>query len=1535
MGGMVGGGGIDPGCLDLKKELSQIRKGARVSRDPGTSSSWHSPMNSVRSLGKHHYAHHYKNAHDDASAIPDSWQTPLHVKSNSNCGSRDDSVSRGNVNVREKGRKVFLYNWSSKSESEKDGDPENENDEEAYSSHEESVDLECSNHESKLVGNHSKSYAYLSDGYDSSIFKCKDANLVPSIRHTTKKSKRSKQYSKTWLRSNGRLQKQILLSGCCVNNMVENLTDVGLKKDGLVSLEYHSDDTEDECYSFLARSSMKQFHGKEEDSTSHSTPALSTSSYYDYGFKDSSAIMPHNPTMGDDLADEADDQMDFSVQQRCGIPCYWSKKLTRKTRVGYGSSYPPSISETLRRKGSTILCGSQRSYQRRHQTSMASNKRRLSSRTTAKFVVSLLSNSGEDRGNEHSGHESSSNFGELDLEASNRLDGKRWSSSCRSRDKFEHVAPNSAISRKESPQTAINLCQKYRPTLFEDLIGQNIVVQSLMSAISRGRIAPIYLFQGPHGTGKTSSARIFATALNCLATNDFKPCGICRECVDSISGKISDLFEVDGSDKKGIETVENLLRNLLREPRSNLVKYKVFVVDDCHLLPSKTWLSLHRILEKPLQRVVIILVTTDIDNVHHTMLSRCQRFTFNKVSICDIIARLRKIADDENLDVESDVFELIASNADGSPRDAETMLDQLTLFGKRITTSMVNKLIGAVPDERLLNLLELAMTSNATETVKRARELMNSGHDPVVLTSRMATLVVDIIAGHFLDIDPKNNDSFFAGRNLSEGELDTLKHVLTILSESEKHLRVSTERSTWFTATLLQLSSGPLLGQANSGGSRRQSFKTTEEDRIKMVGGSSAQKPRTDEQFAHEKSGSELSFSISAGQNTTRKDDPISLVGAASGDSSANQFVNGEALVLSQYDCGNRKTALRYMNLKVLADIWVLCIEKCHSQTLRQMLSSHGKLVCISEVKGGFVAYVAFQDSAIKTRAEGFLSSIAYLFEIVLQHNVEVEIILLPDSLGQKQIKKYIFAARNNNLGCSKRTESKLEELINSEYKVNQTRQFEAAKENDTSSTWSESKPLVPVQRMRSIIRDQRLETALSHATERGISEPVAHSKAETNHNLNQNYLFHQNRSKLTSSENLPSQHWQNEFSYDITASKMNKERASDKDRTTKMIDGHPIAPSLLHSTSFGSNIGQENIALKSGSLNAGFSGLFCWNSSQPLRRPAHPGNGSPLGSSGWKSTARRVVSGAPPTALENPKDRVPFAPDRKGSRQIGSVTSGKGLTLKAGHKGSSPEPVGCRRTARAARPARAGHRVPAVGRVGNGSLGSISEDSLRRYVYHASENCIQELLSASESNRVGSLSGNDVWEAVGMENGVEISRRRSGSLHTFRSRWVLKSVSPQQFMTVANAIDAAKQWDPDLVEAKYIKDLEENLSIIRLRFGDKSKPSFRNREFIVYERRETMDDGTLVVAVASLPKEIAAGLHPKQNNSIRGLLLQSGWVVEKLEHDSCMVTYIVQLDPAGWLPKCFANRFNTKLVMIIENLKKQVLACPTPRGDP
>ncbi|XP_062183007.1 uncharacterized protein LOC133887105 [Phragmites australis] len=232
----------------------------------------------------------------------------------------------------------------------------------------------------------------------------------------------------------------------------------------------------------------------------------------------------------------------------------------------------------------------------------------------------------------------------------------------------------------------------------------------------------------------------------------------------------------------------------------------------------------------------------------------------------------------------------------------------------------------------------------------------------------------------------------------------------------------------------------------------------------------------------------------------------------------------------------------------------------------------------------------------------------------------------------------------------------------------------------------------------------------------------------------------------------------------------------------------------------------------------------------------------------------------------------------------------------------------------------------------------SISEDSLRRYVSYASESCIQELLAASDSGRGGD-DDDDGWKVLAYRNGVEISRRRTRPAHVFRSRWLLHAVSPEQFMAVANAVDAAKQWESDhLVEASYIKELGDELSIIHLKFGDAStrRPA-RRRHLVVYERRQAMDDGTLVVAVASLPKEIAAGLLPLAgkgrggSSSVgRGLLLQSGWVVEKLDDDgnSCVVTYVVQLDPAaGWLPRCLVSRLNSKLVMIIDKLRRMAQA--------
>ncbi|KAL2555991.1 protein STICHEL [Forsythia ovata] len=229
---------------------------------------------------------------------------------------------------------------------------------------------------------------------------------------------------------------------------------------------------------------------------------------------------------------------------------------------------------------------------------------------------------------------------------------------------------------------------------------------------------------------------------------------------------------------------------------------------------------------------------------------------------------------------------------------------------------------------------------------------------------------------------------------VSERELDKLKHALMLLSEAEKHLRLSSEQSTWFTVTLLQLGSAPSPDRSQLGSSRRQSFKTNEEHHMHTFREAITQKQRSD---------------------------------AANSNPNRSQSINEEALAITHNDLKSGKTKLRCINSNSLIDIWVQCVEKCHSRTLRHLLHTFGKLVSISEVQGGFVAYIAFADCNIKTRAEGFLSSIMNSFEIVLRCNVEVKIILLPDLFGQQQMDPINSMKGENKSICSSAIEANLE----------------------------------------------------------------------------------------------------------------------------------------------------------------------------------------------------------------------------------------------------------------------------------------------------------------------------------------------------------------------------------------------------------------------------------------------------------------------------------------------------------------------------
>ncbi|OAY31856.1 protein STICHEL [Manihot esculenta] len=1250
----------DPSRLHLKKELTQIRKAARVLRDPGTTSSWKSPLSSSRSAAAATLA---AVAAASTSASASAWK---HFENENVISNGSNSHLDNQFRNNGKEKRVFLYNWKTqKSSSEKSAVARNDADED-YESRSIQESLDDSLSDARNAAD-SKSDGYLGESRSAStIFRCRDANLVsPSMRRIMgikKKSKKTNTHLDILTRYQ---QKEMNLRRLLKSHPSMAL---GLGRDDSVE---QSDDTEEynsedpRKFSGASPLLIKLRHKnwsnspskflrssrKEDSSYCYSTPALSTSSYNRYCNRNPSTVGSWDATTTslNDGDDEVDDHLDLPGRQGCGIPCYWTKRTPRHRGV-CGSCCSPSLSDTIRRKGTSILSGSQSMYNRRRHSSSVSNKRRIASRS-AQGLLPLLTNSdgrgGSSIGTGHSDDELSTNFGELDLEALSRLDGRRWSS-CRSQDGLEIVAINGDGEEEGTPENIRSLSQKYKPLFFGEVIGQNIVVQSLINATSRGRIAPVYLFQGPRGTGKTSTARIFASALNCSSTEETKPCGYCAECADSISGKARDLWEVDGTNKKGIDKVRHLLKKVSQWPPTGSSHYKVFLIDECHLLPSKMWLTFLKFLEEPPQHVVFIFITTDPDNVPRTVQSRCQKYLFNKIKDGDIVARLRKISNEENLEVELDALDLIALNADGSLRDAETMLDQLSLLGKRITTSLVNELVGVVPDEKLLELLELSMSSDTAETVKRARDLMDSGVDPMVLMSQLASLIMDIIAGTYNVADAKYNTSFFGGRSLTEAELERLKHALKLLSEAEKQLRVSSDRSTWFTATLLQLGSVPSPDLSQSNSSRRQSSRTTEEDPSSASREVTIYKQKSDTHYLSRRSSSPASLYKAINGNSNHQGE-FGFSSRPLPSQSMDSFTSSASL--DDELVGNM--LFRARNSEKLDHIWEKCIAKCHSNTLRQLLHAHGKLFSILEFEGALVVYVAFGDEDIKSRAERFMSSITNSIEMVLRCNVEVRIILAPvgeDSLnclnlsgsqgqrgagatstiererkanGLKPANGYADSKQESlklSRGSFNDLEGKIKggsgDYLKSLTLMDSTLQSTALstellpEANAETGDLKEKRQELPMQRIESIIREQRLETAWLQAAEKGTPGSVSRLKPEKNQVLPQEDIYHQNKMESASSMGMSSQHWEDELNHELKILKMEDQRMVHKDQTGRRADCYPISPSLLHDSNFVGNPIKESLGYESSSAGGGCSGLFCWNANK-ARKPK--GKGTPV----------------------------------------------------------------------------------------------------------------------------------------------------------------------------------------------------------------------------------------------------------------------------------------------------------------------------------
>ena len=359
------------------------------------------------------------------------------------------------------------------------------------------------------------------------------------------------------------------------------------------------------------------------------------------------------------------------------------------------------------------------------------------------------------------------------------------------------------------------LARKWRPQRFEEVIGQPHLIQTLRNAISAGRLAHAYLFSGPRGVGKTSVARILAKALNCKQGPSPTPCNECESCREITEGTALDVLEIDGASNRGINEIRELRENIRYLPSKS--PYKIYIIDEVHMLTSEAFNALLKTLEEPPPHVVFIFATTEAHRVPMTILSRCQRFDFRRLAVSAIVETLRRIAKDEEIRISDTSLRVLAREAEGSMRDAESLLEQIIVFsGKEIDDNALLDVLGVIDRQALLDTAAALLSGNAARCLEIVERLSVHGHDLRRFCQELAAHFRDLLVVKICE-NPEELVDLTAGEvaELKE-QADrvssaTLQQFLHFLMRGEEEIRRASNPKLVMEMTLLRLIQLPRL----------------------------------------------------------------------------------------------------------------------------------------------------------------------------------------------------------------------------------------------------------------------------------------------------------------------------------------------------------------------------------------------------------------------------------------------------------------------------------------------------------------------------------------------------------------------------------------------------------------------------------------------------------------------------------------------------------------------------------------------------